>query len=169
MFKTILLPHDFSASAVRAEGYAAQLARTLGSRLVLCHVSDLPAGLDVGALFQPEGQRTPAKVEEYVVGTAKERLEIRAQRLRAQGLTVTCRACMGDVAPTILKEADEIGADLIVMGTHGRKGLAHFLLGSVAEKVIREANVPVLTVRHAEDEGVVETDEETAMRDEMAG
>ncbi len=168
MFKTILLPHDFSASALRAEGYAAQMARTLGSRIVLCHVSDLP-GLDVGALFQPEGERTPAKVEEYVVRTAKERLEVRAKELRAKGITVTCRACMGDVAPAILKEADEIGADVIVMGTHGRKGLAHLLLGSVAEKVIREARVPVLTVRYAEDEGVVETDEETAMRDEMAG
>lgn len=169
MFKTLLVPHDFSASAKRAERVAAQLARTLGSKIVLCHVSDLPSGLDGGTLFQPEGRSTPVTIEKYVQGTAKERLELRAKKLRAEGLNVSCQSCIGDVAPAILKQAEESRADAIVMGTHGRKGLSHLLLGSVAEKVIREADIPVLTVRYAEEEGVVETDEETAMRDEMAG
>lgn len=169
MFKTLLVPHDFSASAMRAERVAAQLARTLGSKIILCHVSDLPSGLDRGSMFQPEGQNAPVTIESYVQGTAKERLEIRAKKLRAEGFTVSCESCIGDVAPSILKQAKESRADAIVMGTHGRKGLTHLLLGSVAEKVIREADVPVLTVRYSEEEGVVETDEETAMRDEMAG
>lgn len=169
MFKTILVPHDFSASAIRAERVAAQLARTLGSKIVLCHVSDLPSGLDGSTMFQPDGLTEPVTIERYVQGTAEERLENRAKKLRAEGLAVTCQACVGDVAPSILKQANDSDADAIVMGTHGRKGLSHLLLGSVAEKVIREADIPVLTVRYAEEEGVMETDEETSLRDEMAG
>ena len=75
------------------------------------------------------------------------------QKLLAEQPSVTCdeeTVIMGDPVSTIIRVAEEEHVDLIVMGTHGRTGLAHALLGSVAEKVVRKAPCPVLTVRHPE-------------------
>ena len=168
MFRTILVPHDFSECAARAEELAAGWAEKGKGRLVLFHACQLPAGLSLGATVTPEGG-TPVTVEHHVLGGALDRLEARAQPLRKRGISVSVRAAIGDIAAATLEEAQACRAEIIVMGTHGRTGLAHFILGSSAEKIIRTARIPVVTLRHTQEEGVVDTPEELDARDEQAG
>jgi nucleotide-binding universal stress UspA family protein len=74
-------------------------------------------------------------------------LQERATNLRAQGVEVRTIARVGEVSETILQVARDERVDVIVMGTHGRAGLGRLILGSVAEKIVRQAEVPVVTVR----------------------
>ena len=146
-WKRVLVPHDFSTCADRAEALAIELAEVFGASIVLLHVADGPTGLEANAVIQPEGSDRPVTLGKFVTDGAASRLEQRAQRLRLKGLDVATIVANGDVAETILEHAVEAGADAIVMGTHGRTGLVHLLMGSVAEKVVRHASVPVVTVR----------------------
>lgn len=169
MFRTILVPHDFSQCASRAEALAADWAQATGARVVLFHACQLPAGLALGTMVTPEGGTEPVTVENHVLAGAKARLEQRAAALRERGIAVTIRMKIGEIGEMTLEEARASRADVIIMGTHGRSGLRHFLLGSVAEKVIRSANVPVVTLRYSEEEGVSDTAEEESALDEQAG
>jgi nucleotide-binding universal stress UspA family protein len=142
-FRRILVPHDFSSQATVALKAAASLAREHDGRLIVLHVivpfyvpADVPFGLAADtfpapASFVPE-QR---KHLETLVGRA----------LRGDAPPVTCRVDVGDASQCILDAARR--ADSIVMSTAGRSGLSHLLIGSVAEKVVRHAHVPVLTIR----------------------
>ncbi len=168
MFKTILVPHDFSECANRAEELAASWAEQGKTRIVLFHACQLPAGLSLGATVTPEGG-APVTIEHHVLGGALDRLEARAAPLRKRGISVSVRAAIGEIAVATVEEATACRADIIVMGTHGRTGLAHFILGSSAEKIIRTARVPVVTLRHGAEEGIVDTPEELDARDEQAG
>jgi nucleotide-binding universal stress UspA family protein len=147
MWTTILVPHDFSGGAARAQALAGSLATTFGARVVLLHVTPLPPGMLPSTLIQPNDAVTQVTVSEFTTRAAVERLEVWARTLRDAGVPVEVHALLGGIAETILDEAKRHGADVIVMGTHGRRGLAHLLLGSVAEKVVRQATVPVVTVR----------------------
>ncbi len=147
MWKTLLVPHDFSPCADRALAQAGDLARLHGATLVLVHVTSLPPGLTADAMLSDRESGQLVRVDAYARTGATARLEDIAGPLRDAGLDVATRALLGDVADEILQLVPEVGADLIVMGTHGRTGLRHLLLGSMAEKVIRQATVPVLTVR----------------------
>ena len=134
---TILHPTDFSERSEYAFRLACSLARDYGARLVALHVVTPPVVIygDGIVPLDPGPERA----------AAKERLE----RLEAPrtGTRLEHRLAEGDPAEEILRVAREIAADLIVMGTHGRTGLRRLLMGSVAERVVRGAACPVLTVR----------------------
>jgi nucleotide-binding universal stress UspA family protein len=139
----ILHPTDFSESAEQARAQAIRLARALGAEIILFHVS-------VETPLYAEGMLTAGTVQKIFDAQrkwAEEALEARAAEIRAAGLPVRWKLTVGLPFDAIVRAAEEEGADMIVMGTHGRRGLEGLLLGSVANKVVRLAGCPVLTVR----------------------
>lgn len=145
-FRTILVPTDFSSCARRAVDYAADLARESNARVVLHHATELPLGVQGNERIHPEGAHEAVRVDEYARAAARAHLEDEAERIGGDVRVVT-RAELGSTVQSILQAAEELGADLIVMGTHGRTGLRRGLMGSVAERVVRSAPCPVLTLR----------------------
>jgi nucleotide-binding universal stress UspA family protein len=141
----ILVPTDFSESADAALAYAKTLAGCLGASLHLLHVYTDPYGPSV---YVPEVYvPVPAEMRERALEDVRAQL---AQRLDAEETTYfrgTHAVVTGLTAKEIVKYAADHDIALIVMGTHGRRGVAHLLLGSVAEHVVRTAPCPVLTVR----------------------
>ncbi len=146
---TILVPSDFSECSDAAVLYGLELARRFDARVHLLHVIQDPATQPWAA----EGLAIPlfAAVEQWQK-EAKERLE--ASVPKADAGRVTAVATVAVPHPEILRYAAAHEIDLIVMGTHGRSGVSHMLLGSIAERVVRRAPCPVLTVRHPEREFV---------------
>jgi len=136
-FRSILVPHDFSRHADRALGLAATLAGSRGRLTVLHVVADFPEGLN----------RMAPQALSRIFARERERLEGIVARAvpRRAGPAATCRLEVGDPSRHIIDAAR--GMDLIVMSTRGRTGLPHLIIGSVAEKVVRHAPVPVLSFR----------------------
>lgn len=143
-FTHIIVGTDFSASAERAVDLAVEMAQQFGAALTLVHVTEVPVfaygsvGVVTGDLITPIREAA-----EQATATALAALQ---QRLPAAKSVVR----LGFAADEVLAAAQELGADLIVTGTHGRRGMTHLLLGSVAEKIVRMSPVPVLTVRTPE-------------------
>ena len=135
--RTILHPTDFSESSRPAFELACALARDYSAALVVTHV------VPPTHVFAPDGIAVPFPAEEPYEARA------RLARVRpADGhVEVEHRLLEGDPAEMILKLAEDVNADVIVMGTHGTTGLTRLLVGSVAESVMRKAPCPVLTVR----------------------
>lgn len=150
MSRTWLVGYDFSdCSEAAVEAAAADLAAVEG-RLVLLHAYHLPIQRDATSLLVSSGAITSwDDVQRAVEETIERRLELRAASIatRYPAVRVEARAVRGFPEHTILEIADEVGADRIVLGTHGRTGLKHLLLGSVAARVARMAHVPVLIVK----------------------
>ena len=142
----ILLPTDFSGCAASAQASAVDLTKKLGGEIVLLHVLVETPLYGEGLLSGPKIQ----SVYDAHRTWAEEALEARAAELRGRGVKTSWRANVGVPFEEIVKIAGEERADMIVMGTHGRSGLNRVLLGSVAERVIRLAPCPVLTVRQFE-------------------
>jgi len=143
-FRRILVATDFAESAERALACAVQLARRHGAELVLVHVyMDLPAYPEITA-----GQVEAIYEEQRAWIEAA--LERRARAARGEGLLARAVLRTGPAASTIAETAKDEGADLLVVGTHGRSGLDRLILGSVAERVVRLASCPVLVVKSAE-------------------
>lgn len=143
----ILHPTDFSECATQAEQLAVRLARALGAELVLFQALVEAPLYGEGLLNMREAQ----KVYDAQRKWAEETLEARAGQIRkAEGIAVRWAFQAGVPFEEIVKAAAGEGADMIVMGTHGRSGLNRLLLGSVAERVIRLAPCPVVTVRQHE-------------------
>jgi len=140
----ILVPTDFSATADAALDYAYVMAERFGASLELLHVLDDPFVVD-GMAAEAYVSEAPA-LRTAMLQEAQERLRHRASAREAMP-TIGTEVLFGHGARTIAEYAAERGADLIVMGTHGRTGFAHLLLGSVAEQLVRTAPCPVLTVR----------------------
>ena len=139
--KTILVPTDFSEPANKALGMAIELAQRLDARLVLLHSWELPiGGYETAFVFTPE-------VILEIENDAQKRLDEARARAAAAKVPVTTHIRRGEARAMILEQAKELPADLIVMGTHGRKGVPRWLLGSIAEHVVRLSACPVLTVR----------------------
>jgi nucleotide-binding universal stress UspA family protein len=139
MITSILVPTDFSRPSEQALTYARSLAQRFGASLHLLHVVNRP--------LLAEGLAAEAFMNE---GTAmgSDMVEVAQDRLRKQAPDATSASVVfGYAAKSIVQHASRLGVDLIVMGSHGRTGVAHILLGSVAEAVIRTAQCPVLTVR----------------------
>ena len=141
IFRCILVPIDFGEPSRKALELAVGLAKTYGSSLTILHTFEFPAYASVGSLEVGADLLSPVR------DAAKDELDrelsdLRRQLPSAQGVLV-----MGVADEEILGAIREYRADLVVMGTHGRRGLSHALLGSVAEKVVRMSPVPVLTVR----------------------
>ena len=145
MFTNILVPTDFSGPSDAALEYARVLAAKFGATLHLLHVLEM--SFVAGPLVGPFIDERPA-VQARLFEDASIRLEHRARTANAE-FPVRSEIVGGTGARAIVDYARERGMDLIVMGTHGRTGMAHLLMGSVAERVVRSASCPVLTVRDA--------------------
>jgi nucleotide-binding universal stress UspA family protein len=141
----ILVPTDFSAPADAALTYAKSLATTLGASLHLVHVFTDPYAV---AAYAPEVYApVPSEVRERAIEDALDRLAARLDDTREPQFKGSRTLLTGITANQIVALAEKHDIDLIVMGTHGRRGVAHLLMGSVAEHVVRIATCPVLTVR----------------------
>jgi universal stress protein A len=138
----ILVPTDFSESAERALDYGAEMAARFRVPLLLLHVYANPvvAVPDGMVMMQPADVTAMMSQLEQSLAQARQR----AQALGVQ--EVHTWTMEGTAWDAIVRGATDHHCDLIVMGTHGRSGLAHLLMGSVAEKVVRHAECPVLTV-----------------------
>lgn len=144
---TILVPVDFSEHSIQAVDYAIRLAGVFGSRVVLVHVYHFPVEL----LTDWSSYGTLAGSAEILEGLRKDREEQMAALVREKsraGVPLESRVVEGTPFSEICKVARAEGANLIVMGTRGLTGLKHVLIGSTAEKVVRKAPCPVLTVKH---------------------
>ncbi len=139
MFEKILVPLDFSPSSEAALRVARDLARANQGALLLVHVHELLVSPD-GELVVPS---VPDAEPEFDLRLEAAKLNL----VREGGVAVDARCLVGRAAVEIIALAKEESFDLIVMGTHGRTGLKHLLLGSVAEAVVRKASCPVLTLR----------------------
>jgi nucleotide-binding universal stress UspA family protein len=148
-FTKIVAATDFSEDSTLALTYAEEIARRFGSEMILLHVDqalppvmvspEIGPVMDVGAMTRiAEEQRMMAQKE----------LDKIVNRLREAGLKARSMLKVGSPFLEIIHVARAENADLIVMGTHGRTGIAHVLMGSVAERVVQKAHCPVLTIRH---------------------
>ena len=141
--ETVMVPTDFSRDAETAYFAALTLlGKTRRTKVVLLHVYHLPYEYTAYGTI-------PTSLDYFkdVEGAAENRLATLADELCQQGFQVETIAREGFPPEVILAEAEAAGADLIAMGTHGRTGLAHLVLGSTAERVVQRADCPVLTVR----------------------
>jgi nucleotide-binding universal stress UspA family protein len=136
--KSILHPTDFSQPSEYAFQTACALARDHGAKLVLLYV--VPPFIATEAYVPPPS-------EEYREKVWEEFRQIQATVPAVREVRVETQITEGDPAHEIVRVAEEVGADLIVMATHGRTGLRRLLMGSVAEHVLRRAACPVLTVK----------------------
>jgi nucleotide-binding universal stress UspA family protein len=145
-FRNVLVPVDFGDVSEQALSYAIDLVRDTGANVHVLHVYTIPVyGVvpDGGFVTSPE---TAVKLSE----AAQHGLNRLAEAHKGQGVTINSLLREGTAASEIVNVAREVNADLIVIGTHGRRGFAHALLGSTAEKVVRTSSVPVLTLKVAE-------------------
>ena len=150
-FKKILVPTDLSDNAEQALAYAAQIATKYDGKITLFHVI---------SLFQDDPNNPAYRFPNYeqVLSTMEETAQERFEKLEHEHKNVpikkeTVRGI--SAAEEIISYAQSKKYDLIVMGTHGRTGLSHFLMGSVAENVIRHQPCPVLTIKQVKKEKIV--------------
>lgn len=147
MYNNILVPIDGSATSQKALEEAVRLARLTGGRLRLLHIVDPLehlSGFETAGVYLRDMQ--PALVQ-----AGEELLEKAKAGVNAPDLTVETELFEGTggrVSDMIIDRAKNWGADLIVLGTHGRRGIERVMMGSDAEQVVRLAPVPVLLVRH---------------------
>lgn len=140
-FHHILVPVDFEPCSERALDTAIHLAGTFGARLTVVHAWDIPE-VGYSGRFAP----TP-EMWTTIEAAAQQALDSTVARTRERLQGAEALLLRGQPANEILAAIERTKADLVVIGTHGRHGLGRFLLGSVAEKVVRASPVPVLTVR----------------------
>ena len=144
-FTRILVPSDFSELSGMALEFGQELAERVGASLHLLHVIEDPfaAGAIPSEVYVPD---VPALRAALVTEAEAQLAGLVPDRVR-DALRVTIDVKVGKAASAICEAAATTPCDLIVMGTHGRTGVAHLFLGSVAEKVVRTAPCPVLTIR----------------------
>ena len=140
--RKIVVPMDFSDVSERAALYAESIARSLNAALYLVHVQ--PSSASTPHSLDPVSAGADSREQRY--HAALEHLEGLARRFASPTLRVTTEVRTGETAESIAQASRHYGADLVIMGTHGRTGMAHLLAGSIAEKVIRTAPCPVLVV-----------------------
>jgi nucleotide-binding universal stress UspA family protein len=143
--ETILFATDFSKGSAQASELARTLGTLSGARLHVLHV--------ISALSDRSNLRISTAMlsnmmDEFKEGAAQDMQQFCQDNFA--GLEVTTSIVVGSSHEELLREAGRIGADMIVMGTHGRTGLEKLLMGSTAEKVVRSSTIPVLTVRQSD-------------------
>ena len=144
-FKTILVPVDFSDHSAEALDHAIGVAQKFGAKLHLLHCYPInPGGIAPYGIVLPDG------FEREIRLAATQHLEEWSEKAKGEGLEVSISLTPLFPSRAIAEEANEIGADLVVMSTHGHTGIKHALLGSVAERTLRVAPCPVLTVKARE-------------------
>ena len=134
----ILTATDFSEGSKRALDYAVFLAKTFGAEIQLVHILEPPFPTTDPAYLKMIGE---------MAGAESEKLKSLAEEVKKRLPNVRSFCREGTAALTIIKAARELKSDVIVLGTHGRTGIAHAFIGSVAERVLRLAHCPVITVR----------------------
>ncbi|MBU1240997.1 universal stress protein [Myxococcota bacterium] len=148
VIKNILCPVDFSECSNHALDYAIAFAQAHDAELTLLHVTELPvsASLDFPV--------TPNLIEK-ISENGKKQVKAKEIQVAEQHSKVKSVHFTGNSFVEIIKYARESRADLLVLGTHGTKSLAHVLMGDVSEKVVRKAPCPVLTIKHPEHEFIM--------------
>lgn len=142
--KKILFPTDFSEASHYALSYAVNMKRILNAELEIAHVLFDEANIVSFYLPQMTMQNISSEFED---GAMKQFEEFTANAPELEGVKFTKKLLKGTPYNEIVKEAATGNFDMIIIGTHGRTGLEHVLFGSTAEKVVRKAPCPVLTVR----------------------
>jgi nucleotide-binding universal stress UspA family protein len=149
-FKKVLVPVDFSPPSRTALKLALGIASRFDASIEILHAVEYPVYAIPDMTVSIAGA-APMSWDLYAQDTAENEmrklLDGMASEVARAGVRVTSRVIRGNARETILETAKNGGFDLIVMGTHGRKGIDHLLLGSVAERVVRKASCPVLTTR----------------------
>jgi nucleotide-binding universal stress UspA family protein len=140
--RLIVVPTDFSAPAAHALRYASNLAERFGAHLLIIHADRFMVPVDFTA--SPAGTFDVAR--DAMIEEACEELEGHAEQCISRGVPYDTRVIVNRPVDAIIEQLRETGADLIVMGTHGRTGVRRLLLGSVTEAVMRIAPVPVIAV-----------------------
>ncbi len=145
--RSILVPVDYSDCSAKALALAAELAPTLGAAIDVVHVWERPAYVsDDTKVGHGDSARS---LVDMICENAQSEMDTFTANVKLPPATkLTKRLLAGNPASTLLKELGEGKHDLVVIGTHGRTGLSHLLLGSVAEKLVRLSPAPVLTVPH---------------------
>ena len=139
--KIILVPTDFGEPSEAALDTAIEYAKVFGSEIVLMHAYEIPiVGFPDGAIV------ATAELTARLLEGAQAGLDRQIASRQGYGVTIRGVVKQGDAYRMVNETAEEVGAGLIALGTHGRKGLSRALIGSVAEKVVRTARVPVLAV-----------------------
>jgi nucleotide-binding universal stress UspA family protein len=142
--RKILVPTDFSEHAEAALDYALALAKALGGAVHVMHFYQIPS---FGA-FEPAGLVTESTFN-AIEHAAKLSVEELVKRKQMEGVSLDGEAVLGDTRMGIESAVEGLGADLVCMGTHGRRGVRRALLGSVAEYTVRTSKVPVIAM-HSE-------------------
>ena len=147
MYKRIVVAVDGSETSGKALDEATKLAREISSKILLLHVCE-----EMPIIWEPDGMSMILMQNSLkaIADAGKELLEKHRKQLAEQDITVETKLLEtygGRMGSVISVEAQKWHADLLVVGTHGRKGIAHFLISSVAEDVTRTASMPVLLVR----------------------
>ena len=137
----ILCPTDFSEASTHAVDLAVTMASRYKARIAAVHV------VDAGVVVPEFGLSTVASIDEAGLSALRRKTEAELSAASRAGISIDVFVDVGSPAARILDRAAMLPADLIVMGTHGRTGLGRLLMGSVAEKVVRSATYPVLTVK----------------------
>jgi len=140
--KKILVATDFSEGSDEALDRAIEMAKVSGAEIEVLHVIELAEEFPFGTTYFDADYGV-------LYASVDRELARRADRARAAGLRCETKIIEGTATTDIIQRAQRIGADLVVVGTHGRTGLAHIVLGSVAERVVRRASCPVLTVPYS--------------------
>ena len=148
LIRSILVPVDFSENSRSALEYAAEFARRFGAELDVLHVWEVPTFVPVESAALADAGTS---ILELARKAAERQLEIFVATAAQKGIRVRdAKNVPGHPAHAIVDAATAGGYDLLVLGTHGRTGLSRTLIGSVAERVVRHAHCPVLTVRSRE-------------------
>lgn len=141
----LLVPVDFSSHSLLATQYAVALAERLGASVELLHVVEDP--IFSGAWSSEIAIPPPVDVQKALIEQGENRLTDWKESCRSATVPIVTNVRCGMPVQGIIAYAKKAGIDLIVMGTHGRTGLAHLFMGSVAERVVRHAPCPVVTLR----------------------
>ena len=142
--KLLLVATDFSEPSSAALTYAVELAKGIGAKVHLVHADELPV------IGFPDGTLTiSAEMASRIISAAEKALADLVRTHADAGVELTTSLEQADPRDGILAAAKRLEADMIVVGTHGRRGIARALIGSVAENVVRRAEIPVLTVHAA--------------------
>jgi nucleotide-binding universal stress UspA family protein len=142
-FETILFANDFSENSDHAFEYALSMAKKYASKLVLIHVINEP--VDLRGFYVPH--ISFENLEKEIADSAQKMMDKFCRTKIKDFSNFTAQVVSGIPYEEIIKKASEVNAGLIVLGTHGRKGLDHILFGSTAERVVRSSPCPVMTVR----------------------
>ncbi len=139
-FKTILVPTDFSPHSEKSLDYAVLTAKKFRAKILLFHVIEPFPYTTPDAFMVVDNSEAMRSIADALIKNL-------SKGLRAKGITVITSLVVGNPAREIVLKTEQAKIDLIVMGTHGRTGVEHVLLGSVAEKVVRLSRCPVMTIR----------------------